>query len=161
MLLRLDAELPALRGSSWPSASSPPPRRSGDEACLAAERAARDRARQQRLADEAIISEDLLDQAVTAAETSAAGCAAARASVESAAGRVALAETQLAQTVLRAPFDGVVADVWIEVGEWATPAPPAVPVPPVLDLIDPSSLYISAPMDEVDAGKLEPACRCA
>jgi len=127
-----------------------------DEACLAAERAERDRTRQQRLADDAIISEDLLDQAVTAAETSAAACTAARATVESAAGQVALAETQLAQTVLRAPFDGIVADVWIETGEWATPAPPAVPVPPVLDLIDPSSLSISAPMDEVDAGKLHP-----
>ena len=126
------------------------------EACLGADRAERDRVRQQRLADDAIISEDLLDQAVTAAETSAAGCSAARASVESAAGRVALTETQLAQSVLRAPFDGIVADVWIEIGEWATPAPPAVPVPPVLDLIDPSSLFISAPMDEVDAGKLQP-----
>jgi len=127
-----------------------------DEACLVAERAVRDRDRQQRLAHESIISEDLLDQAVTAAETSAASCAAARASVETAAGQVALAHTQLAQTVLRAPFDGIVADVWIEVGEWATPAPPAVPVPPVLDLIDPSSIFISAPMDEVDAGKLHP-----
>jgi len=127
-----------------------------DEACLVAERAVRDRDRQQRLAHESIISEDLLDQAVTAAETSAASCAAARASVETAAGQVALARTQLAQTVLRAPFDGIVADVWIEVGEWATPAPPAVPVPPVLDLIDPSSIFISAPMDEVDAGKLHP-----
>jgi len=32
--------------------------------------------------------------------------------------------------------------------------PPALPVPPVLDLIDPSSLYISAPMDEVDSSKI-------
>jgi len=127
-----------------------------NEACLRAERAVRERDRQQRLADDAIISEDLLDQAVTAAETSAAACAAAKAAVGSAAGQVTLAEAQLRKTLLRAPFAAVVADVWIEVGEWATPSPPALPVPPVLDLIDPSSIYVSAPMDEVDAGTLRP-----
>lgn len=127
-----------------------------NETCLAADRAARERDRQQRLAADAIISEDLLDQAVTAAETSAAGCIAAKAAALSAAGQVALAEAQLRQTVLRAPFSGMVADVRIEVGEWATPSPPALPVPPVLDLIDPTSIYVSAPMDEVDAGTLRP-----
>jgi len=127
-----------------------------NEACLRAERAVRERDRQQRLADDAIISEDLLDQAVTAAQTSAAACTAAKAAVGSAAGQVTLAEAQLRKTLLRAPFAGVVADVWIEVGEWATPSPPALPVPPVLDLIDPSSIYVSAPMDEVDAGTLRP-----
>ncbi|HSL84757.1 MAG TPA: efflux RND transporter periplasmic adaptor subunit, partial [Thermoanaerobaculia bacterium] len=65
-------------------------------------------------------------------------------------------QARLGQTVLRAPFDGVVADLRAELGEWITPAPPAVPVPPVLDLIDPSSIYVSAPMDEVDAGVLAP-----
>lgn len=126
------------------------------EACLAAERAVRERDRLARLAAEGIVSEDLLDQAVTAAETSAAACTAARAGVESARGAVGLAQARLGQTVLRAPFAGVVADLRAEVGEWITPAPPAVPVPPVLDLIDPSSIYVSAPMDEVDAGVLAP-----
>lgn len=127
-----------------------------DEACLVAERAVRERDRQRRLADEGIISEDLLDSAVTAAETGAASCAAARATVEQAAARLGYTATRERQTLLRAPFSGVVADVRIELGEWATPAPPAVPVPPVLDLIDPSSIYISAPMDEVDAEVLHP-----
>ena len=126
------------------------------EACLGAERAARERDRLARLAADGIISEDLLDQAATAAETSAAACTAARAGVESARSAVGLARARLGQTVLRAPFDGVVADLRAEVGEWITPAPPAVPVPPVLDLIDPSSIYVSAPMDEVDAGVLTP-----
>ncbi|HUF78967.1 MAG TPA: efflux RND transporter periplasmic adaptor subunit, partial [Thermoanaerobaculia bacterium] len=101
-------------------------------------------------------SESLLDQAVTAAETSAAGCAAARAGVDRARSAIGLARTRVEQTVLRAPFDGVVADLFVEIGEWITPAPPGVPVPPVLDLIDPSSIYVSAPMDEVDAGSLTP-----
>ena len=42
----------------------------------------------------------------------------------------------------------------IEVGEWTTPSPPAIPVPPVVDVLDPSSIYISAPMDEVDSGRV-------
>lgn len=126
------------------------------EACVAAEGAARERARLERLAAEGIVSESLLDQAVTAAETSAAGCAAARAGVDRARSAIALARTRVEQTVLRAPFDGVVADLFVEIGEWITPAPPGVPVPPVLDLIDPSSIYVSAPMDEVDAGSLTP-----
>ena len=61
---------------------------------------------------------------------------------------------ELEKTALRAPFDGVVADAPIEVGEWTTPSPPGLPIPPVIDVIDPSSIYVSAPMDEVDSGRL-------
>ena len=39
-----------------------------------------------------------------------------------------------------------------EVGEWITPSPPGLPIPPVIELIDPASIYVSAPMDEVDVG---------
>jgi HlyD family secretion protein len=67
---------------------------------------------------------------------------------------VALARAQLDKTVLRAPFDGIVADTFIEVGEWTSPSPPALPIPPVLDLIDTRSIYVSAPMDEVDSGRI-------
>jgi HlyD family secretion protein len=67
-----------------------------------------------------------------------------------------VAQRELDYTVLRAPFDGVVADSSIEVGEWSTPSPPAMPVPSVLDIIDPSSIYVSAPMDEVDSARLAP-----
>jgi HlyD family secretion protein len=56
--------------------------------------------------------------------------------------------------VLRAPFDGVVADISGELGEYATPSPPGIPTLPAIDLIDDSCLYVSAPIDEVDAAKL-------
>src|SRR5262249_28131006 len=69
---------------------------------------------------------------------------------------IEVAARELDYTVIRAPFDGVVADLSIEVGEWSTPSPPALPVPPVLDVIDPSSIYVSAPMDEVDSARLRP-----
>ncbi|MCG8458164.1 MAG: efflux RND transporter periplasmic adaptor subunit [Holophagales bacterium] len=127
-----------------------------EEACSAARRAEREHGRLARLASDQIVSEDVLDQAATAAETTAAGCVAARAAEKRAESAVRLAEVRLEQLVLRAPFDGVIAEVSAEVGEWITPSPPAVPVPPVIDILDPSSTYISAPMDEVDSAVLRP-----
>jgi HlyD family secretion protein len=62
----------------------------------------------------------------------------------------------LERTTLTAPFAGIVAQVTGEVGEYATPSPPGIPTPPAVDLIDDSCLYVSAPMDEVDAPRLRP-----
>ena len=58
-------------------------------------------------------------------------------------------------TLLRRPFDGIVADMFTEVGEWTSPSPPGLPIPPVLDLIDTRSIYVSAPMDEVDSARVK------
>jgi HlyD family secretion protein len=48
----------------------------------------------------------------------------------------------------------VVAEVRAEVGEWITPSPPGIQIPAVFDLIDPEAIYISAPLDEVDVGRI-------
>ena len=56
--------------------------------------------------------------------------------------------------MLRAPFAGIVAEVTGEQGEYSTPSPPGIPTPPAIDLIDDSCVYVSAPIDEVDAPKL-------
>ncbi|MCL4838016.1 MAG: efflux RND transporter periplasmic adaptor subunit [Thermoanaerobaculia bacterium] len=125
-----------------------------EQACLGAERAARERDRLTALAREGIVSSDLLDGAESGALGAAAACRAAAAAVASARSAVALAEAELAKYVLRAPFDGVVADVAIEEGEWTSPSPPAIPIPPVVDLIDTRSIYVSAPMDEVDSARI-------
>jgi HlyD family secretion protein len=127
-----------------------------EEACLGAAHAERERRRLERLAAEGIASADLLDAAVSGSERAAAACVAAEAGLGRAAAAVDLARTEVTRTELRAPFDAVVAELQIEVGEWTTPSPPAVPVPPVIDLIDSSSLYISAPMDEVDSARIRP-----
>jgi HlyD family secretion protein len=127
-----------------------------DQACAAARRAVRERDRLKHLQAQGIVSTDALDQAETGAETAAATCRAATAEIDHARAAVELARRQGRQYVLRSPFDGVVADVAVEVGEWTTPAPPAVPVPPVIDVIDPASLYVSAPMDEVDSARIHP-----
>lgn len=65
----------------------------------------------------------------------------------------------LAQTRLHAPFAGIVAEINGEVGEYVTPSPPGIPMPPAVDLIDYSCLYVRAPIDEVDAGRLQTGLR--
>ena len=126
------------------------------QACLASERAAREKERIARLAEDEIASQDFLDQATTEADRSVAACEAASASVERARAAVVLARTKVEKTVLRAPFDGIVADLTTEVGEWASPSPPALPIPPVVDILDPDSVYMSFPMDEVDSAQIAP-----
>lgn len=125
-----------------------------ERACLSAERAARELERGRRLADESILAADALDGLDTAAREASAACDAARAQVERAGAAVDVASADLRKRTLTAPFDGVVAEVSVEVGEWTTPSPPAVPVPPVLDVLDPASLYVSAPIDEVDSARV-------
>lgn len=125
-----------------------------DRACLAFDRAAREQERLKRLADEQILSTDALDQATSNRETAEAACRAARANVERSEAAVRVAQTTLSKMRLIAPFAGIVAEVRAEIGEWVTPSPPAMMVPAALDLIDPSSIYISAPMDEVDSARI-------
>jgi HlyD family secretion protein len=57
----------------------------------------------------------------------------------------------LSTTFLRAPFSGIVAEVTGEIGEFTTPSPPGIPTPPAVDLIDDACLFVTAPMDEIDA----------
>ncbi len=125
-----------------------------DRVCLTAERARREYDRLERLAQESIVSTDLLDEAESSRDASLAACRAAGASVARAEASIGVARAELAKTVLKAPFTGVMAEVSTEVGEWTTPSPPAMPVPAVIDLLDPASIYVSAPMDEVDSARI-------
>jgi HlyD family secretion protein len=125
-----------------------------DQACLAADRAGRDRTRNAKLSADGLVSVEILDRVDSEASGADAACRAARAAAERAVSAVALAQAQLDKTVLLAPFDGIVADTFIEEGEWTSPSPPALPIPPVLDLIDTRSIYVSAPMDEVDSARI-------
>jgi HlyD family secretion protein len=125
-----------------------------ERACLAAERAKRELERFRRLAEDQIVSTDLLDAAETTQLESEAACRAAAAQVARAAAAISVARTELGKRLLRTPFTGIVAEVSTELGEWVTPSPPALPVPPVIDVLDPTSIYISAPMDEVDSARI-------
>ena len=124
------------------------------EACSTADQARRDTARLRQLAAENIVSADRLEQAKAKEEAAASACDAARANVAQAEASSGLSDAYLAKTVVRAPFAGVVAEVRAEVGEFISPQMPGVFMQPVIDLIDDANLYVSAPLDEVDVGRV-------
>jgi HlyD family secretion protein len=124
------------------------------EACISRDRARRELERKRKLAEEAIVSLDVLDQLESAYQAASASCSAGAAKVDQARAQIAAIEVEIEKLVIRAPFDGVIAEVAVEVGEWVTPSPPLLTAPPVVDVIDPTSLYVSAPMDEVDSAAI-------
>lgn len=126
-----------------------------NEACLAAELAQKELVRVEALHARGIASEQNLDLLRTDRDRSQAACAAARAAIGQAEARVFATEVQVAFTTLRAPFAGTIAALSTEIGEYITPSPPGLPIPPVIDLLDPASIYFSAPIDEVDAERLQ------
>ncbi|MGQ0509779.1 MAG: efflux RND transporter periplasmic adaptor subunit [Betaproteobacteria bacterium] len=126
-----------------------------NEACLMAENAAREAARTRDLRKQGFVSEDRLDRAESEAKARAAGCDSARAQVKEADARIRASVADTSRTTLRAPFAGIVADINGEVGEYLTPSPPGIPTLPAIDLIDDSCLYVTAPIDEVDAAQLK------
>jgi len=125
------------------------------EICAMAANAQREADRTSRLRSKGFISEGAEDKARTEAESRKAACATARAEVGQASAQVNLSSVQQGRTVLTAPFDGVVAEIVGELGEYTTPSPPGVATPPAIDLIDPTCLYVKAPMDEVDAPRMK------
>lgn len=125
-----------------------------DQARLEADHAARQWKRTQGLVHERVVSDTAMDLDHTRSLTTQAALAAAEARIQEAQASLDAANATLEKTVITAPFDGVVLDVTTETGEWISPSPPGVPIPPVLDLIDPGALYLSAPIDEADVARL-------
>ena len=125
------------------------------ETCVVAAVAKREAERSSKLRAERLASEEAADQAEGRAESTAAGCTAAEDATRVAEARIDVAKAHLERTQLRAPFAGVIAEINGELGEFVTPSPVGIPTPPTVDLIDPSCLYISAPIDEVDAPRIE------
>ncbi len=124
------------------------------EVCALADNAALEAARMTKLHERGFISQGGEDKARYEAQSRRAACDAARADVTQARARVKVTKVEQDRTVLVAPFDGIVADIVGELGEYTTPSPPGVATPPAIDLIDDTCLYIEAPMDEVDAPKI-------
>ncbi|MGD8709721.1 MAG: efflux RND transporter periplasmic adaptor subunit [Ectothiorhodospiraceae bacterium] len=122
-----------------------------DEACVRADAARRDAQRLIRLHNQGSVSEESADRAVSERDAAVAACRASRAEAQVADSNVEVADAALARTRLTAPFPGVVAEVNAELGEIVTPSPPGIATPAAVDLIDATSLYVSAPIDEVDA----------
>jgi HlyD family secretion protein len=125
-------------------------------ACLKAEVSQREANRLVKLRDKGVASEEKTDKAVTDAKALRADCKAAKASVLMSQARIGVVKANLDRTRLVAPFDGVVAEINGEVSEFVTPSPIGIATPPVVDLIDNTCFYITAPIDEVDVPKIAP-----
>lgn len=123
--------------------------------CITAKSDMKEARRLNGLVERNLVSAEQADTAHARAEASAASCEAATARVEQASAEVELSAALLAQTELFAPFDGIVAEVTGEIGEYSTPSPPGVATPPAIDLLTDYCHYISAPIDEVDASDIE------
>ncbi len=130
-------------------------RASEREACEHAAQSAREATRMARLAEEKIVPPELREKADAERQMALASCEAARARIRQAEAALARAGVTLGKTELRAPFPGVVVEITADLGEWIMPSPPGLPMPAVLHLMDTDAIYISAPLDEVDVGKVK------
>ncbi len=153
LLLRLwDEELQAERQQAL--ASQALDRLTREQACLQADFQQREAERLASLLPRNLTSRSSVDQARTQARSARLACHITDQQLQVGDARLGIIDARLAQTRLLAPFDGVIAEVNSKLGEYMTPSPPGVSMPPVIDLIDRACLYVSAPIDEVDAARL-------
>lgn len=125
------------------------------QACYLAEGAERDAARLTKLQRyNQVISEQQVDNAQTDARAKRAACQSAHAAIAVAEASLSAAQAEVERTMLRAPFDGTIAEINAELGEYVTPSPPGIPTLPAIDLLDLSCIYVSAPIDEVDVRQI-------
>lgn len=121
------------------------------EQCVTAEVSEHEAERLTKLLRQKLSSEEAADRAVGEARARRAGCMAALENVKVSDAKRDVIQVDLDRTIMRAPFDGIVAEVNGEVGEFVTPSPIGIATLPVVDLIDNTCLYVTAPIDEVDA----------
>ena len=125
-----------------------------EEACVAARVARRESDRAASLVERRLVSTELAERAAGEAEAREAACRAAGEQIRVGQARVEAARARLERTMLRAPFAGTVAEINGEIGEFVTPSPVGIPTPPAVDVVDTSCIYITAPIDEVDAPRV-------
>jgi len=129
---------------------------SAEQACLVADNAEREAKRMLSLSKKKLASDEDADRSSTNALANLAACNAAKSQADVSAARIDVTTAQLERSRLRAPFMGTIAEINGELGEFVTPSPTGVQTLPAVDLVDNSCLYISAPIDEVDAPTVKP-----
>lgn len=126
-------------------------RASARESCTRYDTANKEAIRVARLYKQKIATEEQQEQAQGNAKAAKAACEAAKDQSTVAEAKIEVVNAALERTLVRAPFDGIVAEINGELGEFVTPSPIGVPTLPVVDLIDYQCIYVLAPIDEVDA----------
>lgn len=125
-----------------------------DEACVSARVARREADRIATLLERKLIAVDTAERSKGEADSREAACRAATQNTLVARSRIDNARAALERTQLRAPFAGVVAEINGELGEFVTPSPVGIVTPPAVDVVDTSCIYVTAPIDEVDAPRI-------
>lgn len=120
-------------------------------ACASAEQNEREHQRAESLVSKKLISSTQAEAARTLSVTTRQSCEGAGDQVKMSRANLDLARARFELTSLRAPYAGIVAEVNSELGEYVTPSPPGVLTLPAIEIIDDSCLYVTAPIDEVDA----------
>lgn len=136
VLVRLDARASAI--------SARQARAMAEAATVQAEQTSAEVDRLRPLASEGTIASQQMDQLLAQQRATAASANAANAAV-------AQAQTMLRNSSIRAPFDGIVSSVRMEVGETATLMPPSV----VLRVVDLSELEVRGRVSERHLPSLE------
>lgn len=126
-----------------------------EQVCQLAAVAEREAARAILLQKNHIVSDEALDSKKTAAKAQRAACNAARETIAVGEANRDAVQAAVDRTLVFAPFAGRVAEINVELGEYVTPSPPGIPTLPAIDLLDVSCLYVSAPIDEVDAPQIK------
>lgn len=93
------------------------------EACVIAEVSKREADRLTALRKKGLASDDTSERAVGEAKSRQAACQAAKSAAEVSRARLRVALAALERTQLKAPFDGTVAEITGELGEFVTPPP--------------------------------------
>lgn len=125
-----------------------------EEACVAATVAQRESDRLSKLVTQSLVSIDAADKAKGEADSRAAACRATTQNIKVAEARIEQSKASMERSLLRAPFAGIVAEINGEIGEFVTPSPVGIPTPPAVDVVDTSCIYVTAPIDEVDAPRI-------
>lgn len=125
-----------------------------DEACVSATVARREADRIATLLERKLVAVDAAERSKGEADSREAACRAATQNTLVSRSRIDNARAALDRTQLRAPFAGVVAEINGELGEFVTPSPIGIATPPAVDVVDTSCIYITAPIDEVDAPRI-------
>ncbi|MEQ1581094.1 MAG: efflux RND transporter periplasmic adaptor subunit [Steroidobacteraceae bacterium] len=125
-----------------------------EEACVAASVSRREANRYASMLDRKLIAVETAERSKGDADSREAACRAATQNTMVSRSRVDAARAALDRTQLRAPFDGVVAEINGELGEFVTPSPIGIATPPAVDVVDTSCIYVTAPIDEVDAPRI-------
>ena len=127
-----------------------------EQACQLGANAEREARRISRLfKNHQVVSEEAVDNKVSTAKSRQAACVSARESITVSERALKATQAAVERTLVFAPFHGTVAEINAELGEYVTPSPPGIPTLPPIDLMDVSCLYVSAPIDEVDAPQIK------